>query len=82
MSLCSNSTPFSRSAIQGRCANGQTPEFQRTMLLEEEKLFTNGRSTASERKKMMYVDVCAMVACASLLMLAKCRLQELKFRIF
>jgi hypothetical protein len=61
MSLCSNSTPFSRSAIQGRCANGQTPEFQRTILLffelllddaAEEKLFTDGKSAASKTKKM------------------------------
>lgn len=68
MSLCSNSTPFSRSAIQGRCANGQTPEFQRTILLlfaplldgADEKLFTDGRSTASERKKKRRCDVFAM----------------------
>eukprot|EP00984_Skeletonema_dohrnii_P036049 scaffold36547_cov144-Skeletonema_dohrnii-CCMP3373.AAC.4 len=68
MSLCSNSTPFSRSAIQGRCANGQTPEFHRTTLLfelladAEEKLFTDGKITASERRKKKMYRVVAIMA--------------------
>ena len=58
MILCSKSTPFSRSVIQGRCANGQTPEFQRTIFVfvllgvVEEKLFTDGKS-ADKKEKMM-----------------------------
>lgn len=32
MMACSKHAPFSSRAIQGRCAKGQTPEFQRTIL--------------------------------------------------
>ena len=62
MSLCSNGTSFSRRAIQGRWAKGQTPEFQRTIFLFDivvvvEKLLAVGESAARRSSVALMEDI-------------------------